>query len=74
MFYNYYIFSKQPTCLMEFRVYFHFMTVYTLKLVTLKQFWLLSLKGLVISVHMSFSPLVEKMCDLTEVMVDKTKL
>jgi len=23
---------------------------------------------------MSFSPLVEKMCDLTEVMIDKTKL
>jgi len=33
MFYNCNVYSQQPTCLMEFRRSFHFMPVYTFKLV-----------------------------------------
>ena len=52
MFYNYYVYSQQPTCLMEFRCNFNLMPVNTFKFVASQQSWLLSLQVLVTSFHM----------------------
>jgi len=65
--YNY-VCSQQLTCLIKFRWNFEVNDSLPFKLVT---FWCLSLQGLVIPVYLLFLQLVDKICDLTEVMIDR---